>query len=173
MCTAALNDENAAAPLEVISAEDAAQVSADASKQIKETKYGETRDDACAAVLSNEDAAAQIEVILAKGTTTNPDHLMLVLSNLLMEYKEAEFALGAAQDSVNGMVNGFRCCEMWSEYSFALDAADVAQENVDSAREALSLELKASSLKVQAMTDVKQNIKIRGRQLSDAQVLMY
>ena len=45
----------------MVSANDAARVSADASKETKETKeakYGETADDVCTAVLNNENAAA-------------------------------------------------------------------------------------------------------------------
>ena len=60
---AALNNENAAAPLEVGSAKDAAQVGADASE---ETKYGETAGDVCIAALNNENAAAPTDVISAK-----------------------------------------------------------------------------------------------------------
>ena len=49
---------------------------------------------------------------------------------------------------------------MWDGYSFALDAVDVAHEDVESAREALTLEMKMSSLKIQAMSNSKLNMEI-------------
>jgi hypothetical protein len=49
---------------------------------------------------------------------------------------------------------------MWDEYSFALDAVDVAHEDVESAREALTLKMKVSRLKIQAMSDSKLTMEI-------------
>ena len=71
----------------------------------------------------------------------------VTLTHLLMQYKDAESTLDEAQDSVNE----FRCREMWDAYDVALDAADVAYDHVESTREALTLELKNNTLKINGL----------------------
>ena len=70
-----------------------------------------------------------------------------------MQYREAELVLDAAQDSARD-VGWILFCTRRGGHG----KADMAHENVESARRALTLELKKSNLKVQATTDSKQNI---------------
>ena len=74
---------------------------------------------------------------------------MTRVTDLLMKFKQAELMLEEAQD----LVDGFRCREMWDEYGVAMDAADEAFEAMESAENAITLELKNNNFGIQ-FTDV-------------------